>query len=68
MWSLCGYPGSDMKCPDCGVEDVIEIQQRLPDGTEVYFCACHRCEHKWWDRNGESITLSQVLDIARQSR
>ena len=57
-----------MKCPECGVEDVIEIEQRLPDGTEVHFCACHKCENKWWDRDGQSITLSEVLDIARRNR
>jgi hypothetical protein len=46
---------------------VIEIQQRLPDGTEVHFCACHRRERKWWDRNGEPISLSEVLTMARKS-
>ncbi len=56
-----------MKCPECGIEDVIEILQRLPDGTEVHFCACHRCEKKWWDRDGEPISLSEVLAMARRS-
>ena len=57
-----------MQCPKCGIRDVIQIRLSLPDGSEVHFCACHRCDKKWWDRDGESLALEQVLDLARKSR
>lgn len=56
-----------MRCGQCGVGDVIQIKLKLPNGSEVLFCACHKCEHKWWDRNGESLGLSEVLELARQT-
>ena len=54
------------QCPRCNVDDVIEIQQRLPDGTEVRFCSCHKCDEKWWDRNGEQLELADVLALVRK--
>jgi transposase-like protein len=57
-----------MNCPQCGVTDVIEIKHKLPDGIEVQFFSCHRCEEKWWDRDGKQIDLRQVLDIVRKAR
>ena len=57
-----------MDCPQCGVNDVIEIKHRLPDGTEVQFFSCHRCEEKWWDRAGQPIDLRQVLELVRKAR
>jgi hypothetical protein len=47
---------------------VLEIDHTLPDGTEVHFFACHNCEEKWWHREGETIDISQVLEIVRQTR
>lgn len=55
-----------MHCPKCGVQDVIEIEHRLPDGTEVHFYSCHKCEEKWWDKDGEHLPLAEVLDLARK--
>ena len=57
-----------MDCPQCGINDVIEIKHRLPDGTEVQFFSCHRCEEKWWDRAGQPIDLRQVLELVRKAR
>ncbi len=57
-----------MQCPKCGVADAIEIKQKLPDDTEVQFFACHKCDAKWWDKDGEPIQLRDVLDLARKSR
>lgn len=56
-----------MDCPQCRAEDVIEIKHRLPDGTEVHFFSCHRCEEKWWDRDGTQIDLGQILEIVRNA-
>ncbi len=56
-----------MDCPQCHAHDVIEIKHRLPDGTEVQFFSCHRCEEKWWDHDGDPIDLGQILDMVRNS-
>jgi hypothetical protein len=34
----------------------------------VQFFSCHRCEEKWWDREGEPIDLRQVLELVRKTR
>ncbi|HSL27034.1 MAG TPA: hypothetical protein VLA54_12200 [Acidimicrobiia bacterium] len=47
---------------------MIEIKHRLPDGSEVQFFSCHRCEEKWWDRAGQPMDLRQVLELVRQAR
>jgi transposase-like protein len=61
-------PGnSDMKCPQCQAEDVIEIKNRIDD-IEIDFFSCHRCEEKWWDKSGEPVSLHEVLEIVRKSR
>jgi hypothetical protein len=57
-----------MDCPVCGINDVIEIKHRLPDGSEVQFFSCHKCEEKWWDKAGQLIDLRQVLELVRKAR
>lgn len=53
-------------CTNCGARDAIQIEMTLPDGTEVNFCSCHRCENRWWDKEGEALGLDAVLDMARK--
>ncbi len=53
-------------CTECGSNDAIQIDMTLPDGTSVHFCSCHRCENRWWDHEGESLGLENVLEIVRQ--
>ena len=55
-----------MDCPQCGVNDVIEIHHKLDTDIELVFFSCHRCEEKWWDRDGETVALREVLDLARR--
>jgi hypothetical protein len=58
-----------MDCPRCSTPDVIEIRHVLPDGSEVWFSSCSRCEEKtWWDGSGEIMDLTRVLEIVRQNR
>jgi Zn-finger nucleic acid-binding protein len=47
---------------------VIQIELTLPDGTEVDFCSCHRCESRWWNQDGEALELDTVLEMARRPR
>ena len=55
-----------MHCPNCDARDVIQIQQKLSGDTEVHFYSCHKCEEKWWDKDGEPVSLSEVLELARK--
>ncbi len=55
-----------LTCSTCGQNSVIQIELTLPDGSEVVFCSCHRCESKWWDRNGERLDLDALIDVARR--
>lgn len=58
--------GSPVACAECGQEDVIQIELTLPDGTEVTFNSCHRCEHRWWESESGVIDLNTVLEKARK--
>ena len=55
-----------LTCNTCGKNSVIQIELTLPDGSEVVFCSCHRCESKWWDRDGEVLDLDALNDVARR--
>jgi hypothetical protein len=59
---------SELACADCGADSVIQIELTLPDGTEVTFYSCHKCENRWWDRDGQELDLEVVLDLARKPR
>ncbi|MDH5420344.1 MAG: hypothetical protein OEY55_00920 [Acidimicrobiia bacterium] len=47
---------------------MIEIHQKLPDGTEIDFFSCHKCDERWWDHQGREIALADVLELARRAR
>ncbi|HVL65529.1 MAG TPA: hypothetical protein VM573_10220 [Actinomycetota bacterium] len=53
-----------MSCPECGREDSMEIEINLQEGAAVQFYSCRHCETKWWIREGTTITLDEVLDLA----
>jgi hypothetical protein len=55
-----------LTCNTCGQNSVIQIELTLPDGSEVVFCSCHRCESKWWDREGVRLDLDALIDVARR--
>ncbi|MBT8208193.1 MAG: hypothetical protein KJO18_07965 [Acidimicrobiia bacterium] len=55
-----------MQCSTCGANSVIEIELTLANDTTVNFCSCHKCETQWWNRDGESLELNAVLDLARK--
>ncbi len=57
-----------LRCESCGASTVIEIELTLPDGTEVEFYSCHKCETRWWNRGDESLDLDIVLEMARRPR
>lgn len=57
-----------LRCMSCGQDSVIQIELTLPDGTEVEFFSCHRCESRWWSRDGEAMGLDAVVDLAKGER
>ena len=60
--------GGDMqKCPQCGGEDCTHIVINLKEEDSVQFYSCRRCEAKWWEHEGDSIALDEVLNLAAQS-
>ena len=59
---------SQQLCPECGASDFIEIDLTLPDQSDVTFCSCHRCENRWWNRDGEPMPLDDVLKLARKAK
>ena len=59
-------PTAQVECADCGARDAIQIKLTLPDGTNVDFNSCHRCEYRWWNSDGEVIDLTTVLEKSRK--
>jgi Zn ribbon nucleic-acid-binding protein len=53
-----------MECPQCHAKDCTEIQLNLTGEETVEFFSCRRCEAKWWEREGDTIALDEVLTLA----
>jgi hypothetical protein len=56
--------GNAMRCRKCGAQDFIKIVISLQETDTVVFVACHGCEDRWWEREGDRIPLSEVLAAA----
>ena len=54
------------RCPNCRSEDVVSISMNV-EGSDVDFRACHVCEHRWWERDGESVSLQSVLQLVNRN-
>ena len=57
---------SGLVCPTCSSRDVININLTLERGDHVSFYSCHRCDKKWWDKDGASVSLGNVLEMAKR--
>lgn len=53
-----------MRCPSCKATDCTEIQLHLTGDDTVEFFSCRSCEAKWWVREGDTIALDEVLNLA----
>ena len=51
-----------IRCRACGSGEVVTISLKV-DSQGLSFTACHACEEKWWDNNGESVELGSVIDL-----
>ena len=54
-------------CPQCGSQNVININLTMEAGDPVSFYSCHACDKRWWHKDGESIDLSNVLEMAKRA-
>ena len=55
-----------LECPQCGSGNVININLSLENGDPVEFYSCHRCDTRWWHKDGENIDLPNVLELAKR--
>jgi transposase-like protein len=57
-----------LECPRCSSRDVININLSLEKGDRVAFYSCHRCDKRWWHKDGAPVELPDVLDMARRTK
>jgi len=57
-----------LECPRCGSRDVININLALEQGDCVAFYSCHRCDKRWWHKDGAPVDLPDVLEMARREK
>ena len=57
-----------MQCPNCKGEDCTNIQIRLKGEETVQFFSCRKCEAKWWEHEGDTIALDEVLTLAAEKK
>lgn len=55
-----------LTCTSCGESSVIQIEMKLPDGSEVVFYSCHVCEARWWDKEGELVPVDGIIDLVAE--
>lgn len=55
-----------MRCPKCTESDCTEIEIRLKDENSVKFYSCRRCEVKWWEKEGGTVDLNEVLNLTAE--
>ncbi len=53
-------------CPNCASKNVININLAIEHDTRVSFYSCHRCERRWWHKDGQDAALPEVLALARR--
>ena len=52
-----------MKCPRCQRSRLVEIDVTLGE-RQVTMHSCSRCDTRWWESEGESVALTQVVELA----
>jgi transposase-like protein len=53
-----------MNCPECGSEETTQIEMKLAGDLAVQFFSCRVCESRWWEKEGDTIALDEVLNLA----
>jgi DNA-directed RNA polymerase subunit M/transcription elongation factor TFIIS len=50
------------ECPVCGTHELLTVTLVVGD-SPMEFTTCHTCERKWWERDGEKVPLSSLLNL-----
>lgn len=58
---------SVQKCPQCRHGRLVEIELTLAD-RQVVMRSCSECDTRWWDAEGRSSGLSEVLALASSGK
>lgn len=48
-------------CPTCG-KQVVRLEVTV-GGEELTMKSCSRCDKRSWERNGDAVDLTEVLDL-----
>ncbi len=65
LGSLLAAGPARRACPACGAEQLTELSMVLTDGTAVRFTSCRGCEHRVWESDDSTLSISEVLDRSR---
>lgn len=52
-----------MACPRCRNSQLVEINLTV-GGEQVTMRSCSRCETRWWEHDGEPMSLEHVRALA----
>jgi DNA-directed RNA polymerase subunit M/transcription elongation factor TFIIS len=61
-------PTPNGTCPECGSGRMTALTMTLTDGTPVHFSSCHRCEHRHWSHEGQSLQFADVISRATKQK
>lgn len=50
-----------MRCIQCSSDEVVSIGLSPTVDSPVTFFTCHICEKRWWQQQGQFVSLSDVL-------
>lgn len=56
-----------MPCPVCNRTYLVTIGVSLGE-AQMTLRSCSRCDIRWWERDGKSVSLTGVLDLAAAHR
>ncbi|PWJ53079.1 hypothetical protein SAMN06264364_11597 [Quadrisphaera granulorum] len=56
---------SQPTCPACGTSQLTVLSLVLTDGTAVRFSSCRGCEHRQWETEGTTLSITEVLERSR---
>ena len=49
-------------CPTCGANELMSVRLVVAE-SPMEFTSCQACEGRWWERDGEMVTLDSVLTM-----
>jgi hypothetical protein len=65
LGSLLQATSARPACPACGADQLTVLSMVLTDGTAVRFSSCRGCEHRQWDAQDSTLSITEVLERSR---